>query len=285
MSHLSQFPPSMSAGSLLQAQRIAAGMTHVKDDGSNLSPSSSPHPSNPSSPLAVSTVGLGDHSVNRVFGEDRKLPRPIGTERAHKKAPSYNNSMADCDIFQWRVSGGGGFPSSSEPMPPPQEDRLPVMQQNYMQRFGDGLSNVMENSHHLDTSFAACRPTKSMMSTHPGSLNSAFMPFVNGMPQQVPTMSQLYATSAIGIDIWGSSSAAAAAVAAAAAGGGNNMKTNLGDNGGQQDNPNATHPLSASLISGQILGGGGAAASTAAAHRQPPSEHKMMWNSWNHMQM
>ncbi|GAB6028256.1 hypothetical protein CHUAL_002439 [Chamberlinius hualienensis] len=163
MNQMSQFAPIMSG------QRKGNGPHSVapnsKEDSSSISPVSSPQPSSPSSPLTLSNIP--DHSM-RPIGEDRKLPRPIGTER--KKNPMLNTNE-----MLWRNHHYGSSSDLNRP-----EDRSYNVTPTYMPHYADAITAI-EHNHH-----------QQLHAPHMAEINSNSRYMINGahqqMMQQMPPM-------------------------------------------------------------------------------------------------
>lgn len=196
-------------GPLISNQRLgnlahsvaSSSSSSSKEESSNISPVSSPHPSNPSSPMTYSVM-----TDTRPVVEDRKLPRPIGTERAHKKTPQYNE--------YW----GAGNYRSNEPL---QDERNAPVPSYGMHHFGDGLGTVMENNHPINQNF------QHSLMTGPQPRHSSGFPF-NGLqqPMMVTPMPLQYAS--LNRDIWRDS---------------NNMKLAVGESDGPSETSVPTLPI------------------------------------------
>lgn len=126
---------------------------------------SSPHPSNPSSPMTLS--GINDHSMRSSLNEDhRKLPRPIGTERAHKKTSAPPAIPESWGSFSRPSSGELDFicffwlrfffsiRTSLYKVLIYVDPLLEAthLQPNFM-HFGDGLGGSVEDAHQIDQTF------------------------------------------------------------------------------------------------------------------------------------
>nr|XP_042905187.1 ankyrin repeat and KH domain-containing protein 1 isoform X1 [Parasteatoda tepidariorum] len=154
--------------------------TSSKDEGSpmaSMSPSASPQGSNLPSPTGMNMQE--NPNPAGTIGEDRKLPRPIGTERAQRKNPIYGG-VSDHTTGIWAFNSAG---RSAAEMPgtgdwiqnmqgtlnPIQQDdvRIPPAMHNFSNnRFADMMA--MENNHQIDQSFQA--------------MTGGGFPFVNGLP-------------------------------------------------------------------------------------------------------
>ncbi|XP_022247672.1 ankyrin repeat domain-containing protein 17-like isoform X2 [Limulus polyphemus] len=170
--------------------------TSSKDGGSPVavsSPSGSSQGSNLGSPTGVGT----DH---HGIVEDRKLPRPIGTERAQKKNPGYGLSEVQ-GIWSFGTSkindiGSAGdwihhVPSGMATMPTlSQEEHLPHMLHNYVGgRYGENLSAASEQNTSLEQTY---QPMNAV--APPGG----YPPFLNGMPAPHVLTTHLYSSHANG---------------------------------------------------------------------------------------
>lgn len=68
-----------------------------------MSPSASPQGSNLSSPTGLNMQQENPNPAGTI-GEDRKLPRPIGMERAQRKNPMFGG-VSDGGIWSFNSSG------------------------------------------------------------------------------------------------------------------------------------------------------------------------------------
>ncbi|GFU39754.1 ankyrin repeat and KH domain-containing protein 1 [Nephila pilipes] len=178
--------------------------TSSKDEGSpmaTMSPSASPQGSNLSSPTGLNMQE--NPNPAGTIGEDRKLPRPIGMERAQRKNPMFGGVSDVGGIWSFSSSGRSEMPAEwihnmQNPMPAMQQQQeesgIPQSLHNYNDnRFPDMMS--LEN-HQTDQSFQ--------------SVPSGGFPYMNGLQPHVmnPHLYQNNATVGLGqvdgqIEIWG----------------------------------------------------------------------------------
>lgn len=180
LSHLQQYSGLVTqVGQMPKAERTPLGV-RLTDEGS---PSSvSPQQAGGLSPTAAA---LGQHPG--MAGDDRKLPRPIGTERAQKKnvgPPSYPNPAMGIWSYpnsagaeRLRVAGGAGAGNavSSELNPM----AAWVQYQQCAGAQGDGLPPLLHNR------FAEPLPEPILEHPYHQQLNSnpgGCPPFLNGFP-------------------------------------------------------------------------------------------------------
>ncbi|XP_076315740.1 uncharacterized protein LOC143228356 [Tachypleus tridentatus] len=154
------------------------------------SPSGSPQGSNLGSPVGVGSDRPG------VVCEDRKLPRPIGTERAQKKNPTYGSLSDVPDIWSYGANKINDVSSAEDwihHMPSgiaamqtlSQDDPVPHMLHNsYMSgRYGENLVSVTQQNSSLEQSY------QSMNIVTPGG---GYSPYLNGVPVPHVLTTHLY---------------------------------------------------------------------------------------------
>jgi hypothetical protein len=209
-----------------------------------------------------------DHSSKMMGVEDRRLPRPIGMERAHRKVPVFPNNSPDMtgiwsfgspDIpAEWLGAAGdmGGVNVDEG------AQNMPIIPNNYLARFGDGsVPNSNDSNGPLDqASFQAS--VGGLATNYPAA-------FINGLPPHV-MMSQLYGA---GGDGGGGANSAANNLLGSGSGG--------GDGHGWSAGNNATLKMGGGVAENQGGGGGGNQHGPIGHHINP--EQKMMWN-WSQQQ-
>ncbi|KAG8184302.1 hypothetical protein JTE90_008987 [Oedothorax gibbosus] len=192
--NIPHYPPMQSMMGIRPNQRSSSTTPSVgtssKDEGSPMapmSPSASPQGSNLSSPTPGMNVQDANPNPAGTIGEDRKLPRPIGMERAQRKNPMFGAEIPADWIQNMNIQ-------NSLPHMQPDDGSIPPSMQNYTgNRFPDMMP--LEPNHPVDQSFQ----------TVPGG---GGFPFVNGLPPHM-IASHLYQNNAnIGtvdgqIEMWG----------------------------------------------------------------------------------
>ncbi|GBM44967.1 Ankyrin repeat domain-containing protein 17 [Araneus ventricosus] len=164
--------------------------TSSKDEGSPMapmSPSASPQGSNLSSPTGMNMQEI-PHPAGAI-GEDRKLPRPIGMERAQKKNPTFGG-VSDGGIWSFNSSGRSEIPADwihnmQNPIQPMQQEETgipPSLHSFSENRFQDMIS--LENHHPADQHFQP--------------VPSGGFPFMNGLHPQMMNPHMYQNNAAVG---------------------------------------------------------------------------------------
>lgn len=182
------YPGIQSMMGIRPSQRSASTTPSVgassKDEGSpmaTMSPNASPQGSNLPSPTGMNVQE--NPNPAGTIGEDRKLPRPIGMERAQRKNPMYGGVSDIGSIWSFGSSNRSDMPTSADwianmpagisTIPPmPQEEQLPsMMHNNYgANRFADMITS--EGNQPIE---------------HPYQAVAGGYPFMNGVPPHMLT--------------------------------------------------------------------------------------------------
>ncbi|GIY63342.1 ankyrin repeat and KH domain-containing protein 1 [Caerostris darwini] len=137
--------------------------TSSKDEGSpmaTMSPNTSPQESNLSSPTGMNMQE--NPNPAGTIGEDRKLPRPIGGERAQRKGNSTFGGVSEIGIWSSSFSSSGRSEMSSDWMPNMHNQIQPMQQEDAgisqsLHSYGDNrFADIMSlENQHADQSFQA----------------------------------------------------------------------------------------------------------------------------------
>jgi len=247
-----------------RSNNVNTGMGAGPKDGSSMSNMSPVPHAHSESPTAM------DHSNKMLGVEDRRLPRPIGMERAHRKVPVYANNTPDMTGI-WSF-GSPDIPAewlgAAGDMAGVDEGGQNILPNNYLARFGDGsLPNSSDGNGPLDQ--AAFQASMGGLATnYPAA-------FINGLPPHL-LMSQLYGA---GGDATGGANSAANNLLSG--GGGDGHGWNAG-NSGNMKMGGGGGGVSENQGGGGGGGGGGASQHGNIGHHINP-EQKMMWN-WSQQQ-